>query len=177
MLNLYLIEGNMKSFMSKIRRICRAVDYNRMYVLRCFTEVICRIDVSMGVTALKTFWGDTVFTVKIVGIFNTEARRRWKSDFTKRSELELNIYNVNWWYDRNGIRWQKDLYKTWLRVCILIKTNSELHDVLCSNWQRVLSSGTKFLDIRRIVFEKGVSIDRSWVEYRNGRQWTTVSIT
>ena len=72
---------------------------------------------------------------------------------------------------------KKDLYKIWLRVCTLIKTNSDLHDMLCSNWQRGLSSGTKFLDIGRTVFEKSVSIDRSWVEYRNSRQWRTVSIT
>ena len=34
-----------------------------------------------------------------------------------------------------------------IKVYSLIRKNSDLHDVLRSNWVRGLSSGTKFLDI------------------------------
>ena len=37
----------------------------------------------------------------------------------------------------------KDLHKTWLKVCLLIGTNSNLNDVLRSNWHTALSSGAK----------------------------------
>ena len=43
-------------------------------------------------------------------------------------------------------RGKKDLCKTWLTVCLLIGTSSELH-VLRINWHAGLSSGATFLDI------------------------------
>ena len=53
---------------------------------------------------------------------------------------------------------KKDLHKIWLTVCPLIGTNSDLHDVLRSNWYIGLSSAAKFLDIGRTVFEKGITV-------------------
>ena len=53
---------------------------------------------------------------------------------------------------------KKDLHKTWLTVCLLTETNSALHDALHSNWYRGLSPRAKFLDVGRIVFEKGVTV-------------------
>ena len=57
-----------------------------------------------------------------------------------------------------GSRDKKDLHKTWLTVYLLTETNSGLDDVLRSNWHTGLSSGAKFLDIGRKVFEKGVTV-------------------
>ena len=77
---------------------------------------------------------------------------------------------------RMGSRDKKDLYKTRLPVCLLIGTNSDLHDVLHSNRQTGLSSGAKFLHMERTVFEKGVAVvvlelylsDKALMEVYNG---------
>ena len=57
-----------------------------------------------------------------------------------------------------GSRGKKNLHKTWLTVCLLIGTNSDLHDVLRRNWRTGLSSGAKLLDVGRTVLEKGVTV-------------------
>ena len=100
--------------------------------------------------------------MKIV-VFKTETRKGRKWDLT------------TWTRERNGVnlaltfttsardttemrsREKKDLHKTWLTVCLLNETNSDLH-VLRSNWHNCLSSGAKFLDIGRTVFKKGVTV-------------------
>ena len=45
-----------------------------------------------------------------------------------------------------------------MTVCQLIRTNSDLHDMLCRNWHTGFSSGAKFLEIGRTVFKKGVPV-------------------
>ena len=92
-------------------------------------------------TRLQTFGEDAVFTVKIVRAFKIETYRGQKTSTGDTREM--------------GSCDKKDLHKTWLTVCLLIKAYSDLHDVLCNNWQTGLSSGTKFLDKGRRVFEKG----------------------
>ena len=46
---------------------------------------------------------------------------------------------------------KKALHKTWVTVCILIGTNSDLHYALCIKRQTGLSSGTKFLGVGKGV--------------------------
>ena len=53
---------------------------------------------------------------------------------------------------------KKYLHKTWLTVCLLIGANSDLHDVLRSNWHTGLSSGVRFLETGRTVFETGLTV-------------------
>ena len=54
---------------------------------------------------------------------------------------------------------KKDLHKTWLTVYLLTGTNSDLHDMLRSNCHTSLSSGAKFLDVGRKIFEKGITVE------------------
>ena len=53
---------------------------------------------------------------------------------------------------------KNDLHGIWLTVCLLIGTNPDLYDVLLSNWQTGLFSGTTFLDIGRTVFENDATV-------------------
>ena len=105
-----------------------------------------------------------MFTVKIEGAFKTETRRGRKWDLTtwtrERNEVNLaltfTISTCN--TTEMGSSDKKDLHKTWLTTCLLIGANSELHEVLRSNWHTGLSSGARFLDIGRTVLEKGVTV-------------------
>ena len=78
-------------------------------------------------TTLQTFRRDTVFTMKIVGVFKTETRRERNKNLT------------TWTRERNGV----NLTLTFTtstgdtteigsldKKCLLIVTNSDLHDVL-----------------------------------------------
>ena len=112
----------------------------------------------------EIFGRDTVFRVKIVGAFKTETRRGRDWDLTTRTH---ELYGVNltltFAISIGGTtemrsRDRKDLHEIWLTVCFLIGRNSDLHDVLRSNWYTGLSSGAKFLDIGRTVFEKVVTV-------------------
>ena len=112
----------------------------------------------------EIFGRDTVFRVKIVGAFKTETRRGRDWDLTTRTH-ELNGVNLTLTFaiSTGGTtemrsRDRKDLHEIWLTVCFLIGRNSDLHDVLRSNWYTGLSSGAKFLDIGRTVFEKVVAV-------------------
>ena len=112
-------------------------------------------------TRLQTFGEDAVFTVKIVRAFKMETYRGQKRDLItwtsehNRVNLKLTFATSTGDTREMGSCDKKDLHKTWLTVCLLIKAYSDLHDVLCNNWQTGLSSGTKFLDKGRRVFEKG----------------------
>ena len=111
----------------------------------------------MRETTLQTFGRDTVFRVKIVGAFKTETRRGREWDLTTRThELDINICIISWCYNRNAITWQERF--TWNMINLLLGRNLDLHDVLRSNWYIRLSSGAKFLDIGRTVFEKVVAV-------------------
>ena len=129
----------------------------------------------MRETTLQTFERHTVFTVETVGAFKTETFRGQKWDLT------------TWTRERNGVKFtltfttstadtteigslnKKDLHKTWLTVCLLIGTNSDLH-VLRYNWHTGLSWRAKFLDIGRRVFEKGVTVVRN-MSIRESIDW------
>ena len=102
----------------------------------------------MRETTLQTFGGDAVFMVKIVGAFKTETRRGRKWDLTRwtreRKGVNLALTFIASTGDTTEIGSRdKDLHKTWLKVCLLIGTNSDLNDVLRSNWHTGLSSGAK----------------------------------
>ena len=118
----------------------------------------------MRETMLQTFGGDTAFTVKIAGAFKIETRRGKKWDLNtwarERNGLKLALTFATPTDDtaEMGSSDKKDLHKKWLRVCLLIGANSDLHDVLRSNWQIGLSSGARFLDVGKTVFEKGVTV-------------------
>ena len=102
--------------------------------------------------------------VEIVGAFETETRRGWKIHLTtwkrERNGVNLTLTFTTSTGDTTEMKSsdKKDLHKTWLTVCLLTGTNSDLHDVLHSNWHTSLSSGAKFLGIERTVFEKGVTV-------------------
>ena len=106
-------------------------------------------------TTLQTFRRDTVFTVKIVGVFKTETRRGRNKNLTtwtrERNGVNLTLTFTTSTGDTTGMG-------SLDKKCLLIVTNSDLHDVLRSNWQTGLLSGTNFLDIGRRVFEKGVTV-------------------
>ena len=94
-----------------------------------------------------------MFIVIIVGAFKMKTRMGKKRDLTtwtiqhKRVNVTLIFLTSTRDATEIGPRDKKDLHKTWLTECFLIRQNSDLHDVLRSNWARGLSSGTKFLDI------------------------------
>ena len=102
----------------------------------------------MRETTLQTFGGDTVFMMKIVGAFKTETRRGRKWDLTRWARERKGVNLILIFTASTGDATEvgsrdKDLHKTWLKVCLLIGTNSNLNDVLRSNWHTALSSGAK----------------------------------
>ena len=118
----------------------------------------------MHETMLQTFGEGTAFTVKIAAAFKTETHKGQKWDLTtwtgERNGLNLTLTFTTSTGDRTeiGSRDKKDLHKKWLKVCLLIKKNSDWHDVLRSNWHTGLSSGATFLNIGTTVFERSVTV-------------------
>ena len=134
----------------------------------------------MRETTLQTFGGDAVFTVKIAGVFKTETRRGRTWDLTTWTgerngvNLALTFTTSTGYTTEMGSHDKKDLCKTWLTVCLLIGTSSELH-VLSINWHTGLSSGATFLDIGSTIYQR-----KHWSKLnvlRNSIQWRKVSVT
>ena len=67
-------------------------------------------------TTLQTFRGSAVFTVKIVGAFKMETRRRWERDLTtwarERNAVNLTVTFTTSTGDTTGMgsRFKKDLH-------------------------------------------------------------------
>ena len=110
---------------------------------------------------LQTFGGDTLFTVKNVGVFKKETRRgqkRYLNTCTRgRNGVNLTLTFTTSTGDTTGMgsHDKKNLHKMWLTVAF---NRSKIRLTWCvtGNWQTGLSSGTKILDIGKTVFEKDV---------------------
>ena len=101
LLNLHLVEVNIKFFYDANRCVFRVVDYNGMCVLQ-------RQSVGLMLeTTLETLRVSTVFTLKIVGVFKTETRRGMK-----KVNLTLTFTTSTGDTSRVGSRDKKDLHKT-----------------------------------------------------------------